>query len=110
MRVIEPAAAARAAVAAHPERPATALMYDAPDVRLVVFRVGSGQAVAAHTSPSAVMLYVVAGAGTVSGAEGEREVRAGQVVAYEPNEPHSMRATDQELVLLAAITPRPGGR
>ena len=110
MRVLEPAAAAREAVAAHPERPATALVYDEPDVRLVVFRIAPGQAVAAHTSPSTVTLHVLSGAGMVSGAEGERHVRAGQVVMYGPNEPHSMRATDQELVLLAGITPRPGRR
>ena len=110
MKVLEPAAAARDAVAAHPERPATALVHDAPDVRLVVFRIGPGQTVAAHTSPSTVLLHVLSGAGVVSGADGEREVHAGQVVVYEPNESHSMRAAGQELVLLAAIAPRPGGR
>jgi len=108
--LLEPAAAARAAVAAHADRPATALLHDAPDVRLVVFRIAPGQAVAVHTSASTVMLQVVSGAGMVTGAGGEREVRAGQVVVYEPNEPHSMQARDEELVLLAAIAPRPGGR
>lgn len=110
MKVVEPAAAARDAVAAHPERPATALVHDGPDVRLVVFRIAPGQAVAVHTSPSTVVLHVLSGDGVVSGVEGERAVRAGQVVVYQPNEPHSMRAADQELVLLAAIAPRPGGR
>ena len=110
MKVLDPAVAGRDAVASHPERPATALVHDAPDVRLVVFRIAPGQAVATHTSPSTVVLYAVSGGGMVSGAEGERDVNAGEVVAYEPNEPHSMRATDRELVLLAAIAPRPGGR
>jgi quercetin dioxygenase-like cupin family protein len=110
VKVLDPSVAARNAVAPHPERPATALVHDAPDVRLVVFRIAPGQAVAAHTSPSTVLLHVVSGAGVVSGAEGERDVKAGEVVAYAPDEPHSMRATDRELVLLAAIAPRPGGR
>jgi quercetin dioxygenase-like cupin family protein len=110
MKVLEPAAAARDAVAAHPDRPATAVVHDAPDLRLVVFRIAPRQAVAVHTSRSTVMLQVVAGAGMVSGADGEREVRVGDVVVYDASEPHSMRATDQEMVLLAAITPRPGSR
>jgi quercetin dioxygenase-like cupin family protein len=46
----------------------------------------------------------------VSGAQGERAVEAGTIVAYEPDEPHGMRATSHELVLLAAITPRPASR
>jgi len=37
-------------------------------------------------------------------------VAAGDVVTYDPNEIHGMRAADEELVLLATITPRPGSR
>jgi quercetin dioxygenase-like cupin family protein len=37
-------------------------------------------------------------------------VQAGSLVAYDPDEPHGMRATSEELVLLAAITPRPASR
>jgi quercetin dioxygenase-like cupin family protein len=44
----------------------------------------------------------------VLGAEGERDVRAGDLVVYEPHELHGMRATDEQLVIAAAITPRPG--
>jgi quercetin dioxygenase-like cupin family protein len=102
--------AARDAVQARPDRPATALLADMPDARLVVFRIAPGQEVAPHTSTSTVLLQVVSGSGFVSGESEERRVRAGDLVVYEPSEVHGMRAVDEELVLAATITPRPGGR
>lgn len=108
MRSYDPRAVAKDAVAPRVLRPATALMHDAPDARLVVFRIEPGQQVAPHTSTSTVILSVVTGRGIVLGAEGERNVQAGDVVVYEPNELHGMRATDEQLVITATITPRPG--
>jgi quercetin dioxygenase-like cupin family protein len=46
----------------------------------------------------------------VSGAEGERAVSAGDLVAYDVAELHGMRALEERLVLVAIITPRPGTR
>jgi quercetin dioxygenase-like cupin family protein len=110
MKVIHPRQAAADAVAPDARRPATAILHDSPDARAVVFRISPGQAVPPHRSTSTVMLTVMAGRGTVSGADGEREVDAGEVVVYEPNELHGMRASDETFVLLATITPRPGER
>lgn len=110
MKLLDPAGTARAARAAADTRPATALVHDSADARLVVFRLADGQEVPPHTSPSTVLLTVLAGCGTLSGADGERVCVAGDVAAYEPGELHGMRATDGELLLLATITPRPGGR
>ncbi len=102
--------AAVAAEAASPgqDRAATKLVHDAPDVRLVVFRLEPGQRVEPHTSASTVVLAVAAGSGLVLGPDGERSVRAGNVVTYAPNELHAMRALSHHLVLLAIIAPRPG--
>ena len=50
---------------------------------------------------------LVEGSGVVLGGYEERAVRAGEVVAYEPNERHGMRALAERLVVLAAIVPRP---
>jgi quercetin dioxygenase-like cupin family protein len=104
--------AAREAVAARPDRPATAILHDVPAARLVVFRLAPGQAVAPHRSASTVMLTVLEGAGVLSGeADGaavERACAAGDMVAYAPEELHGMRADGGELLLLATITPRPG--
>ena len=110
MRVYDPAAVARTAVSAHPARPAMSLMHDGPDARLVVFRIAAGQSVPVHTSASTVVLHVLSGSGLVSGAEGDAEVSAGAVVAYEPQEPHGMRAPTEEFTVLAVIAPRPASR
>ena len=54
-------------------------------------------------------MTVVSGSGFVSGGEGERAVRTGEVLAIAPQEPHGMRAEAEELVIAALIAPRPGG-
>ena len=110
MKVLDVRRAAREAVAANPTRPATAVVHDSADARLIVFRLSPGQAVAPHRNPSSVTLTVISGSGLTSGADDEQRVTAGDVVTYDPNEIHGMRAVDEELVLLAAITPRPGTR
>ena len=115
MIALDPRAAARAAVSTNPARPATAIVHDSPDARLVVFRLAPGQAVAPHRNASSVQLEVLEGDGVLSGeaADGsaaDRACTAGDVVVYAPNELHAMRAGDRELLLLAPITPRPGTR
>ena len=105
---------ARNAIAANPSRPATAVLHDSADVRQVVFRLAPGQSVPPHRSTSTVLLTVLDGAGVLSG-EGENgaaehHCTTGDTVAYEPNELHGMRAEGETLLLLATITPRPGGR
>ena len=106
--------AARDAVAPNPARPATAVIHDTPDARLVVFRLAPGQQVPPHRNASSVYLTVLAGHGILSGEVGDTPTEApcapGDVVAYAPNELHAMRAETEELLLLATITPRPGGR
>ena len=53
---------------------------------------------------------MISGSGLTSGADEERPITTGNVITYDPNEVHGMRAADEELVLLATITPRPGSR
>jgi quercetin dioxygenase-like cupin family protein len=103
-------ATAAGATPANPSRPATVVVHDSPDARLVVFRLEPGQAVPPHGNASTVILTVIQGSGVVSGGEGEQPVTAGDVVTYDPNELHGMRAKDERLVLLATIAPRPGTR
>ena len=110
MKLIQPRRAAADAVAADARRPATAVVHDTPDARLVVFRIAPGQSVPPHRSPSTVMLSVISGRGVISGGDQEQSVDEGDIVAYEPNELHGMRATDTTFMLLATITPRPGER
>ena len=110
MNIVPLPAAAAAARSARPDRAATAMLHDSDDLRAVIFRLEPGQHVAEHTSPSTVALTVIAGEGWVSGLDGERAVTTADLVTYQPNEPHGMRAGETPMVLLATIAPRPGGR
>jgi quercetin dioxygenase-like cupin family protein len=79
-------------------------------VRLIVFRIEPGQHIPTHMNASTVVLTVLEGTGLVTGFEGERAVGLGDVITFEPKEPHGMRSTDERFMLLAAIAPRPGDR
>jgi quercetin dioxygenase-like cupin family protein len=114
VKLLDAVQAARNAVRAHHDRPATAVLHDSPDARVVVFNLMPGQAVAPHTSTSTVQLTVLGGGGFLSGMDGDQSVEhpcsAGDVAVYAPGELHGMRAVAEELLLLATITPRPGAR
>ena len=110
MKAYHPGTQAAEAVSGVPSRPATAIVHDSPDARLVVFRIEPGQAVAPHSSSSTVLLSIVSGSGIVTGGTEERAVQIGDLIIYAPNEEHGMRAINERLVVLASIAPRPGGR
>jgi quercetin dioxygenase-like cupin family protein len=110
--LLRPADAARAAAATRPDRPATTVLHDSPDARVIVFRLGPGQQVPPHRNASTVLLQVLEGSGLISGAEGERAAAPGDVAVFAPNALHGMRAPADggELIILATIAPRPGQR
>lgn len=110
MKIHDTTTIANEAVAARPGRPATALVHDSPDARLVLFRIAPGEEVPPHTNSSSVILTVLQGSGVFRGPTSESAVHAGTVVTYEPNELHGMCATTEQLVVLATIAPRPGTR
>ena len=110
MRLFRPRVAAAAALAADERRPATAILHDAPDARLLVFRLSPGQTLPPHRNSSTVLLTVVGGRGLLFGGAEEQAVVPGDVVLYDPDELHGIRAIDEELLLLVTITPRPGSR
>ena len=110
MKLYDARAAAANAAASHRDRPATALLHDSPDARVVIFRIEPGQHVPVHTNASTVLLVMLSGTGTVAGGEVERRVGPGDIVAYDPREPHGMRADGEQLVIAAIIAPRPGSR
>jgi quercetin dioxygenase-like cupin family protein len=110
MIALHPLTLSRAAIGASASRAATATLLDTPDARLVVFRIKPGQSVPVHRNSSTVLLLVLAGAGMISDGVEEHECRPTDLMCFAPNEPHGMRAIDEELHLLATITPRPGER
>jgi quercetin dioxygenase-like cupin family protein len=107
VKVHETGALAAAAVASRTDRPATVLVHDTADARVVLFRLEPGQSVPTHTSASTVLLHVIAGTGFVTGTEGERAVRPGDLVTYAEHEPHGMRAGESRFVISAVVAPRP---
>lgn len=90
-----------------PRRYVTQLLYENADARAVLFTLEPGQEVAPHTSTSTVILSVIQGRGTFSGANGEQTLGPGSLVTYAPNEPHGIKAGNERLVFLAVIAPRP---
>ena len=110
MKKYSPRDVADAAVSTRPTAPATAILHDSDDVRMIVFRLEPMQVVAPHTSPSSVVLTVLTGTGVILGPDGDVSATVGDVVAYEPRELHGMRALDERFDLLAIIAPRPGAR
>src|SRR3954466_1468320 len=91
----------------NPSRPATAIVPDSGEARLVVFRIAPGQSVSPHRSVSTVTLIVLSGSGSVSDEKGERAVGKGDLITYAANELHGMRAAAEELAIVAIIAPRP---
>lgn len=106
MRRLTPLAAARNATPARPGHPASAILHNSADARVIVFHLQPGEAVPVHTSPATVLLEVLEGTCTLSGADGEATCTAGTLVVYDPDEPHGMRADHGvPAVLLATIAP-----
>lgn len=110
MKLYDTRSVAASAVSRNAERPATAVLHDSPDARVLIFRIEPGQEVPIHTNASTVLLVIVSGTGMVGGGDTERRVGPGDIVAFEPHEPHGMRAGGEQVVIAAVIAPRPGSR
>jgi len=110
VKTLNPKEVAGRAGARSPDRPATAILAESPNVRLIVFRLLPGQSVPRHRNASSVVVTVLEGDGILSGADGDRRCAAGEVVMYDPSEMHGIRALDSELLLLVAIAPNPSAR
>lgn len=95
--------------AARPDRPATQLLHDEANARVVSFHVAPGQMVPPHTSRSTVVIHVLEGDGIFRGDQDEARLAAGDAAVFAPGELHSMEPVgDAPLRFLAVITPRPG--
>ena len=89
------------------DRPATQLLHDSADVRVVAFHLQAGQEVKPHRSSSTVLLQVIEGEGVFSGADSESRLTAGEAALFDREEMHGIRAVEGALRFLAIITPRP---
>ncbi len=90
------------------ERPASAVLHDEDDLRVVAFTLQPGQAVPAHSSTSTVTLHVLAGDGRFLGAgNAAATLVPGQTAVYAPGESHAIFAGPDGVRFLAFIAPRP---
>ncbi len=89
------------------DRPATRLLHDEPNARVVAFHLLPGQRVAEHRSPSTVLVQVLEGEGVFRGEDGERRLAAGDAAVFAPGEVHAIDAPDGPLRFLAMIAPGP---
>jgi quercetin dioxygenase-like cupin family protein len=95
--------------APRPDRPASAVIHDEPNARVVAFHLLPGQRVPEHNSDSTVTVHVVSGSGTFEGTDASVTLKAGEAAVYAPGEMHAMEAGAEPLHFLAVIAPRPGG-
>jgi quercetin dioxygenase-like cupin family protein len=97
-----------AAPPSRPDRPATRVLHDEPNLRVIAFHLLPGQIVPPHRSTSTVLVQVVTGRGRFIGEDAEATLGTGESAVYRPGETHSIAALDEPLVFHAVIAPRPG--
>lgn len=90
------------------DRPATRILHDEPNLRMIAFHLLPGQTVPPHRSTSTVLVQVIAGRGRFIGEDAEATLRPGESAVYRPGETHSIEALDEPLVFHAVLAPRPG--
>lgn len=84
------------------------LLYDSENARVVLFSLEGGQQIDPHSAPSTVVMCALQGAGSFIKGEDVIAVKAGSLIACEPNELHGMKADKGErLAVLAVVAPRP---
>lgn len=89
-----------------PDKPVHKLLYDSEKMRVVLFCLLPGQAIAPHTSASEVMMHLVEGEGAFTVGSEKHKLTPGSFLVCKSNEPHGFEAT-QKMMMLAIIAPRP---
>lgn len=88
-------------------RPASAVLYNEANARVLAFHLAPGQEVPPHASGSTVIVSVLRGTGRFRGDTGEVELGAGQAAVFAPGEVHAMAAGEEPLAFLAILAPGP---
>jgi quercetin dioxygenase-like cupin family protein len=77
----------------------------APGLRVTLFRFAAGQELSEHTSPTRVLLQVLAGSGDFTLGPQTRRLAAGDLLHLPPNLPHAVRAVEDLTFLLVQAKP-----
>lgn len=74
-------------------------------LKVILFFLKKGQIVDLHTSPLNVIVTVLEGSGKffIGNKEEYRDLKAGDTLIYDPNEPHGFEATE-DMIIQAVIT------
>jgi quercetin dioxygenase-like cupin family protein len=89
------------------DRPATAILHDEPNLRVIAFHLLPGQHVPPHDSAGTVVVQVISGTGTFTGDGARTLLGPGESAVYAPGERHAIEAGDGPLHFIALVTPRP---
>ena len=88
------------------DRPASELLFDSDDVRIVRFSLKAGQEIKPHTSTSSVGMLIVSGSGTIGVGDETISGGPGTLAVCPKNVSHGFVAKT-DMVLTAFIAPRP---
>jgi quercetin dioxygenase-like cupin family protein len=80
-------------------------LLTAPGLRVTLFRFAPGQELSEHTSPTRVLLHVLAGAGDFTLGPATRRLVAGDLLHMPPHLPHAVRAIEDLTFLLVQAKP-----
>lgn len=74
-------------------------------LKIILFFLKKGQIVDLHTSPLNVIVIVLEGSGKffIGNKEDYRDLKSGDTLIYDPNEPHGFEATE-DMIIQAVIT------
>ena len=90
------------------ERPYSERVFDDDNCLIIHFYLKKGQKIPMHTSPSRVIVSVLEGSGRFfyETEENYKELKAGETIIYEREEPHGFQATE-DMIVQAVIVPKP---
>lgn len=85
----------------------TRVLHNCESCRVVLFNLAAGQEVEPHTADACVLMHVVDGSGFIRKGAEEIGVSKDDLVFFNPNEVHGMRAAESALSVMATIIPKP---
>lgn len=90
----------------NPEHMSHRRIFETPELMINLFGFSQGQVLPNHKTSSTAIIQVLTGLMTVSAAGEDHVLEAGATITLEPNQEHSLRASEPSVVQLI-LTPHP---